>query len=112
MQSVELFSGAGGQLSDCQMTTAMGFVRDVLEKNRQKIILAQGDCLYLDNFFAVHGRAAYRPDYGPNGRWFCRLVMTRDLRKTRALRATSDGRIMLDRDYARAALSSHARSVA
>jgi L-asparagine oxygenase len=81
------------------MLSAMRFISTALEQNRRDITLAQGDCLYLDNFFAVHGRAAYRPKYGPEGRWFSRLVMTRDLRKTRTFRARPDARIMLKNIY-------------
>jgi L-asparagine oxygenase len=84
---------------DGGVLSAMRFISNVLERNRQTIELTQGDCLYLDNFFAVHGRAAYQPDYGPEGRWFSRLVVTRDLRKTRSLRASSDARIMLKNTY-------------
>jgi L-asparagine oxygenase len=82
-----------------EMTSALRALSETLEKNQQEITLVQGDCLYLDNLFAVHGRAAYQPQYNSNGRWFCRLVMTRDLRKTRHLRAASDARIMLRDKY-------------
>lgn len=83
-----------------EIRTALGTLFEVLEANRFTTVLAQGDCLYLDNFMAVHGRSPYQPNYGPGGRWFCRLVMTRDLRKTRSLRASPEARVM-DNDSGR-----------
>lgn len=79
-----------------EMVEAMRFLAAALRDNRQAVSLAQGDCLYLDNFVAVHGRAPFQAEYGPQGRWFCRLVMTRDLRKTRSLRAGPESRVMLN----------------
>jgi L-asparagine oxygenase len=84
---------------DSETKSALRFLMHALEENQQTITLSQGECLYLDNFVAVHGRAAYQPLYGPEGRWFCRLVMNRDLRRTRAFRASSNGRIMLTDTY-------------
>jgi hypothetical protein len=84
---------------DEAMSRALRFLSDALEKRRQSIALMQGDCLYLDNFLAVHGRAAYEARYGGASRWFCRLVMVRDLRRTRAFRASPDSRVMLKYTY-------------
>jgi len=78
-----------------EMRAAFDFVKKALAKNMRIIALSQGDCLYVDNLLAVHGRAAYEPLF-ENGRWFCRLIVSRDLRKTRTLRSAPDGRIMLD----------------
>lgn len=84
---------------DDAMNRALRFLSDALEKRRQSIVLLQGDCLYVDNFLAVHGRAAYEARYGAESRWFCRLVMVRDLRRTRAFRASPDSRVMLRHTY-------------
>jgi L-asparagine oxygenase len=84
---------------DHAMNRALRSLSDALEKRRQSIALLQGDCLYVDNFLAVHGRAAYEARYGAASRWFCRLVMVRDLRRTRAFRASPDSRVMLGHTY-------------
>jgi L-asparagine oxygenase len=82
-----------------EMAYAMRFISTELERNRQSVTLSQGDCLYLDNFISVHGRATYQPNYNSNGRWFGRLVIARDLRATRAFRAAPDARVMLKSVY-------------
>jgi len=82
-----------------RMVAAMRFISETLDARRQTVVLNQGDCVYLDNFVAVHGRAAYPGEYGPNGRWFCRLVMVRDLRRVRMFRASPESRVMLKGTY-------------
>jgi L-asparagine oxygenase len=82
-----------------EMLDAFRFISDALERSQRPVTLSQGDCLYLDNFVAVHGRSAYRCEYGSNGRWFCRLVMARDLRRTRIYRGSPDKRVMLKHTY-------------
>jgi len=79
---------------DEETAGAMKFVINALERNRVSVVLRAGDCLYVDNFQAVHGRDAYRPNYGPHARWICRVVVARDLRKSRDLREKPDSRII------------------
>ena len=76
---------------------ALRYLTEALEANRQAVTLRQGDGLYIDNFHTVHGRAPFTPLYGPQARWFSRLVMMRDLRRTRAMRAAAGSRVILDR---------------
>jgi hypothetical protein len=83
---------------DPEASRALQFLRECLETNRRAIALSQGDCLYLDNYHAVHGRAPFEPRYGANARWFSRVVVTRDLRRTRAIRASPGARVMIERD--------------
>lgn len=83
------------QKCDSEMTTSLQFLSNALQRNLKEITLGQGDCLYLDNYLAVHGRAPFQIEYGTNGRWFSRLVMLRDLRKTRSFRAAPETRLML-----------------
>lgn len=82
-----------------EFRSALTFISKSLDSNRQELVLRRGDCLYLDNYSAVHGRAPYDPSYGPNGRWFCRLVIARDLRRTRSFRALPHSRVMLRARY-------------
>ncbi len=94
------FGSIDYETCDLEATAAMRFLATLLERNRQTITLNQGDCLYVDNYYAVHGRAAYQAEYGANGRWFSRLVMARDLRKTRTFRSAPEKRVMLKHTYA------------
>lgn len=86
------------QCSDAALR-AVRFVSAALQRVQESIVLNQGDCLYLDNFVAVHGRAPYEAVYGTRARWFCRLVMVRDLRRTRVFRVAPEARVMLKHTY-------------
>jgi L-asparagine oxygenase len=79
---------------DPPMITSLRCIMRVLAENRKTVVLAQGDAIYLDNFAAVHGREPYQPSYGGDGRWFSRLIVARDLRKTRVLRDAADSRVV------------------
>jgi len=66
-----------------------------LNKNACEVVLDRGDCFYLDNFRAVHGRAPYTPSYDGQDRWLKRLYITSYLRKSRDLRDSPESRIIL-----------------
>jgi len=55
----------------------------------RSVRLRPGDCLLVDNFRVVHGRAAFHPRYDGADRWLKRVSITRNLRQSRHLR---DGR--------------------
>lgn len=75
--------------------TAFEALGNALRDHQQSIILRTGDCLYVDNFRAVHGRLPFSAEYGQGSRWFCRLLVTRDLRRTRNLRSAPDARVVV-----------------
>jgi hypothetical protein len=79
---------------DSEMAAARQFLSDALQRNLQNVTLSQGDCLYLDNLVAVHGRSPYAAEYGANSRWFSRLFMLRDLRRIRSYTAAPESRVM------------------
>lgn len=76
-----------------EIVKAARFVADKLTEHQQGVTLGQGDCLYLDNCVAVHGRAPFEAEYGANGRWFSRLFMLRDLRQIRSFTNSPESRI-------------------
>lgn len=80
---------------DSEAEAALEFLKQALVRNRDAVVLRQGDLLVIDNAQAVHSRDRFTPIYGAGARWLSRLVMTRDLRKSRALRASPDARVML-----------------
>lgn len=65
-----------------------------IEANMQGVILRPGDCLFIDNFRAVHGRKSFRPRYDGSDRWLKRLNITRNLRGSRAWRPSAGHRII------------------
>lgn len=68
----------------------------VLNRNTVEVTLEPGDCFYLDNFRAVHGRSPYTPKYDGQDRWLKRLYITSYLRKSRTLRISPESRIILN----------------
>jgi enduracididine beta-hydroxylase len=73
---------------------AFGTLCDALESGLREVVLAPGDILFIDNYRAVHGRKPFRARYDGTDRWLKRINITRDLRKSRAYRMTSDSRII------------------
>ncbi|TMR99666.1 arginine beta-hydroxylase, Fe(II)/alpha-ketoglutarate-dependent [Nonomuraea basaltis] len=67
---------------------------DQIEANMKDVILRPGDCVFIDNFRAVHGRKSFRPRYDGSDRWLKRLNVTRNLRGSRAWRPAADNRII------------------
>lgn len=65
-----------------------------LEANLQPVVLGPGDVMFVDNYRAVHGRAAFQARYDGGDRWLKRINITRDLRKTRHLRAEPNDRVI------------------
>jgi Fe(II)/alpha-ketoglutarate-dependent arginine beta-hydroxylase len=67
---------------------------DQIEKNLKSVSLRPGDCVFIDNFRAVHGRKSFRARYDGADRWLKRLNITRNLRGSRAWRLATDHRII------------------
>ncbi|GAA2597370.1 clavaminate synthase family protein [Dactylosporangium fulvum] len=63
-----------------------------IETHLQDVALQPGEILFLDNWRTVHGRKAFRARYDGRDRWLKRLSLTRDLRKSRSMRASVNGR--------------------
>jgi Fe(II)/alpha-ketoglutarate-dependent arginine beta-hydroxylase len=58
------------------------------------VSLRPGDCAFIDNFRAVHGRKSFQARYDGSDRWLKRLNITRNLRGSRAWRPAADNRII------------------
>jgi L-asparagine oxygenase len=65
-----------------------------IEAKLRPVCLRPGDCLFIDNFRAVHGRRSFRPRYDGSDRWLKRLNITRNLRGSRSWRRSADSRII------------------
>lgn len=67
---------------------------DQIEAKMMGVRLRPGDCVFIDNFRAVHGRKSFRARYDGSDRWLKRLNITRNLRGSRAWRPAADNRII------------------
>ncbi len=65
-----------------------------IEAHLTDVRLRPGDCAFIDNFRAVHGRASFRARYDGSDRWLKRLNITRNLRGSRAWRPAADHRVI------------------
>jgi Fe(II)/alpha-ketoglutarate-dependent arginine beta-hydroxylase len=65
-----------------------------IEQHQADVVLRPGDCVFVDNFRAVHGRRSFRARYDGTDRWLKRLNVTRNLRGSRAWRPAPDDRII------------------
>jgi Fe(II)/alpha-ketoglutarate-dependent arginine beta-hydroxylase len=67
---------------------------DQIETHMRDVSLRPGDCVFIDNFRAVHGRKSFRARYDGSDRWLKRLNVTRNLRGSRAWRRAADDRVI------------------
>ena len=65
-----------------------------LSAAERAITLRPGDAVFVDNHLAVHGRRPFKARYDGTDRWLKRVSVTRDLRRSRALRDTPDSRLL------------------
>lgn len=73
---------------------ALEALRAAIDASLTKVVLCPGDICFIDNYRAVHGREAFRARFDGTDRWLKRINVTRDLRKSRALRAGVAGRVI------------------
>jgi len=79
--------------SDRSLAAFEGLCREI-EAKMVGIALRPGDCAFIDNFRAVHGRSAFQARYDGTDRWLKRLNVTRNLRGSRAWRPAADDRVI------------------
>jgi Fe(II)/alpha-ketoglutarate-dependent arginine beta-hydroxylase len=59
------------------------------------LVLQPGDFCFIDNYRVVHGRNPFKARYDGQDRWIKRICMTRDLRKSRQVRASGSARVIM-----------------
>ena len=79
---------------DTDAASALAEVTARLDAALSDIVLRPGSVCFIDNYRAVHGRRAYLPTYDGRDRWLKKVVITRDLRRSRAARARPDARVV------------------
>lgn len=79
---------------DEQAAAALRAIVDQLEAAIEDVVLEPGTVCFIDNYRAVHGRAPFRARYDGRDRWLKKIVVTRDLRKSRAARERAEARVV------------------
>ncbi|HEV2089372.1 MAG TPA: arginine beta-hydroxylase, Fe(II)/alpha-ketoglutarate-dependent [Cryptosporangiaceae bacterium] len=79
--------------SERSLTAFQGLCGQI-ETHMRDVRLRPGDCVFIDNFRAVHGRKSFRARYDGSDRWLKRLNITRNLRGSRAWRPAPDNRVI------------------
>jgi Fe(II)/alpha-ketoglutarate-dependent arginine beta-hydroxylase len=73
---------------------ALKFLVEKLDENLQDLVLLPGDVCFMDNYRAVHGRRRFRARYNGTDRWLKKIIITRDLRKSRSIRSSATSRVL------------------
>lgn len=82
-------------VEDEKAQAALNNLIEAIDNNMRDIILQPGDCCFIDNYRAVHGRKPFTANYDGYDRWLKRLNITRDLRKSQKMRAKPLSRVIL-----------------
>jgi Fe(II)/alpha-ketoglutarate-dependent arginine beta-hydroxylase len=72
------------------LKTIVAGLDDVLDD----LILEAGDVGIIDNYRAVHGRRPFEARHDGTDRWLKKIVVTRDLRKSRRIRSSARSRVL------------------
>jgi enduracididine beta-hydroxylase len=79
---------------DQEAQDALNVLMHAIDEQLQDIVLQPGECCFIDNYRAVHGRKGFAARYDGTDRWLKRINITRDLRKSRASRLASTSRVI------------------
>ena len=74
---------------------AMDYLIRAIDESLTGIALLPGECLFIDNYRAVHGRSSFKARFDGTDRWLIRVNIARDLRKSRAVREAPASRVIL-----------------
>jgi L-asparagine oxygenase len=79
---------------DTEGERALGALTDALARAERGVTLHAGELLFIDNHLAVHGRRPFSARYDGTDRWLKRVNVTRDIRRSRALREAAASRVL------------------
>jgi hypothetical protein len=75
--------------------SAMDYLIRAVDENLTGVALLPGECLFIDNYKAVHGRSSFKARFDGTDRWLKRINIARDLRKSRDVRKAPASRVIL-----------------
>lgn len=67
---------------------------EVTEAGLKEIALKPGECALIDNYMVVHGRRSFTARFDGTDRWYKRVNITRDIRKSRHARPDAASRLI------------------
>lgn len=79
---------------DAEAHAALQAAIALISEGMVDLALRAGEMAFIDNYRVVHGRRPFRPAYDGTDRWLKRISVTRDLRRSRALRDGISSRII------------------
>lgn len=86
------FMDAGGDAdADFALKTVIAGLDEVLDD----LVLEAGDVGIIDNYRAVHGRRPFDARHDGSDRWLKKIVVTRDLRRSRRIRSSAQSRVLV-----------------
>lgn len=80
---------------DAEAKEALDEVVSQLDGRLLEVALTPGDLLVVDNYRMVHGRNGFEARFDGTDRWLKKAVVSRDLRRSRALRERPGSRILM-----------------
>ncbi len=84
-----------GQPEDPRAKEALDRLTAAMDTVLVEVVLRPGELVLLDNARVVHGRESFTARFDGSDRWLKRINLTRDLRKSRASRASMSSRSLL-----------------
>lgn len=75
--------------------SAIDYLIRAIDETLTGVALRPGDCLFIDNYKAVHGRSSFKAKFDGTDRWLKRITIARDLRKSRDARDAPASRVIL-----------------
>ncbi|MGW4966237.1 guanitoxin biosynthesis L-enduracididine beta-hydroxylase GntD [Nonomuraea sp. NPDC004186] len=79
---------------DTEAERALDALDAALQRAEQDIVVGPGTLLVVDNHLAVHGRKPFEVRYDGTDRWLKKLTVSRNLRRSRAISATKNRRVL------------------
>jgi Taurine catabolism dioxygenase TauD, TfdA family len=75
--------------------SAMDYLIRAIDEILTGVALRPGECLFIDNYKAVHGRSSFKARFDGTDRWLKRINVARDLRRSRGVRKAPASRVIL-----------------
>ena len=79
---------------DTEAQSALPSLTQHIENSIKDLFLNPEEICFIDNYRAVHGRKPFTARYNGTDRWLKRILVTQDLRKSRAVRTSAVSRII------------------
>lgn len=81
-------------VDDDEAQTALDALCRAVDEKIAHVVLCPGDVCFIDNYRAVHGRNPFEARFDGKDRWLKRILVTRDLRKSRGARRSPTSRVI------------------